>query len=135
MIDQEQRTLPFVGILTLLARSLIWILISLMLLAGILIPLALLAGVLIALTLLAGVLSATLLSGVLSTLMLLAGILIGLLRIIRIVHSNVSLQIVPTSHTVPPFPWKVVRKELAGKTGSFYQPARTLSSDVKNRAR
>jgi len=72
------------------------LLISLLLLAGVL-PTALLSGILIALTLLAGVLSATLLSGILSTLILLTGILIGLVRIIRIVHSNVSLQIIPIS--------------------------------------
>jgi hypothetical protein len=62
----------------LLTGPLIWIVVSLMLLAGILITL----------TLLAGVLSATLLSGILATLILLAGILIGFVRIIRIVHSQ-----------------------------------------------
>jgi hypothetical protein len=79
------------------------VLVSLSLLTGVL-PTTLLSGILIALTLLAGVLSATLLSGLLSTLILLTGILltgilIGLvrivLRIIRIVHSNVSLQMSP----------------------------------------
>ena len=104
-----------------------------------LVSLTLLAGVLIALTLLAGVLSAALLSGVLSTLILLAGILIGLVRIFRIVHSNVSLQIVPPYHpsrSVPPLFWKVVRKESAEKTALFYRPsARAFSSDVENAAR
>jgi hypothetical protein len=113
-------------------------LVSLSLLAGVL-PATLLSGILIALTLLAGVLSATLLAGVLSTLILLAGILIGFVRIVRIVHSNVSLQIVPTYHpsrSVPPFPWKVVRKESAGKPGLFYQlSARMLSSNVTKGAR
>jgi hypothetical protein len=110
---------------TLLTGPLILLLVALTLLAGVLIALTLLAGALIALTLLAGALPATLLSGVLSALILLAGILIGLVRIFRIVHRNVSLPIIPTYHpsrSVPPFLWKVVRKESAGKQDDFTSP-------------
>jgi hypothetical protein len=116
--------LPFAGILTLLTGPLIWILVSL----------SLLTGILIALTLLAGVLSAALLSGVLATLILLIGVLIGFVWIIRIVHSNVFLQSVPTSPSVPRFLWKVVCKESARKQ-VYQRSARIFNSGVKNGAR
>jgi hypothetical protein len=72
--------------------------------------LPLLTGIPITLLLLAGALSATLLSGVLSALILLTGILIGLVRIIRMVHRNVSSKLSPLIARL------VVSHRLSGKS-------------------